>query len=363
MSDEIDFLEAVEKFGRGLLEERPELEDLIWRAKDGQVDPKEVVKDVWRAAASRPEIMEALESSLFRAFDVEPASTDLAHFPDREKMLERWGFTDEDLIFQPFPERPDYQMLHPLLMGMIVELLQFDGDVPELRTGRMPEGGSPAVPVRTGARDPVAVGHMLRRASEEVAFELGAARDEQETRLAQMIEAVGGAGEATTAIVRRETERGISVAGYGPGRKAQMRDVEPPTAADMARMPFSERQELAHKALASTQGRRSAVPTIAEMVLGALHGDGYTRIRSGDGDAVFSEAEWVVQIDGGQGERNPNFNFIDTAARALTAKLRRSLAGNASRFTDLLLQVSPVNAVAERRVGWRAVLYERPGSV
>jgi hypothetical protein len=358
MSDEIEFLEAVEKFGRQLLEERPELEDLIWRAKDGQVDPQEVVKEVWKAAAQRPEIAEALESSLFKAFGVDQGSTDIAHFPDREKMLERWGFTDEDLIFQPFEDRPGYQMLHPLLMGMIVEVLQFDGDVPELRTGRLPEGGTPAVPVKTTARDPVAVGAMLRRASEEVAFELGAARGEHQSKLAEMVDVVGGTGEAVTGIVRHETERGISVPGYGPGQKAQIREVEAPTARDLARMPFAERQELAHKTLSSTQGRRSAVPVISDMVMKSLHGDGYTGVRIGSGDDVFSEAEWVMQIDGGQAERNPNFNFIDTAARALAAKLGRTLAGKASRFTNLKLHVAPVNAVAERRVGWRAVIYQ-----
>lgn len=359
MSDEQDFLEAVWKFGDAILTENPDLAEKIERARAGDLDAKDVVKEVWKVAARTPEFQRTLESSLFDAFGVEPASTDLAHFPDREKMLERWGFTDEDLIFQPFDDRPHYKMLHPLLMGMIVELIQFDGDVPELRTGRLPEGGSPAVPVRTTARNPVAIGAMLRRASEEVALELGAAQEEHDAKIARLVEAVGEDPETSvTGLVRQETERGVAVPGYAPGQKAQIREVVAPTGAELARMPFAERQELAHKALTSTQGRRSAVPVISDMVMESLHQEGYTALRSGEGDQVFADVEWVVQIDGGQAERNPNFNFIDTAARALAAKLRRSLAGRASRYTSLKLRVTPVNAVAERRVGWRAVVYE-----
>lgn len=358
MSDEQEFLEAVWKFGDAILTDNPELAEMIEQAREGERDAGEVVKEVWKVAARTPEFQRTLESSLFEAFGVEPASTDLAHFPDREKMLERWGFTDEDLIFQPFDDRPDYKMLHPLLMGMIVELIQFDGDVPELRTGRLPEGGSPAVPVKTTARNPVAIGAMLRRASEEVALELGAAREEHDAKIGRLIEAVGETGDAVTGLVRQETERGVAVPGYAPGQKAQIREVAAPTGAELARMPFAERQELAHKALTSTQGRRSAVPVISGMVMDSLHQDGYTALRLGEGDQVFVEAEWVMQIDGGRSERNPDFNFIDTAARALAAKLRRSLAGKASRYTSLKLRVAPVNAVAERRVGWRAVVYE-----
>ena len=124
-------------------------------------------------------------------------------------------------------------------------------------------------------------------------------------------------------------------------------------------MPFEEKQELAHKALTSTQGRRSAVPVISGMVLAHLHENGYTGVRSSDRETpeIFKEVEWTMGIDGGRTERNPNFNFIDTAARAISVKLERALAGSASRYTSMTLRVTPINTVADRRVGWRAVLY------
>lgn len=367
MSDDVEtkFLDAIEKFGSDVLDGNPELRAVLDRYWHEEIDIKETIKEVWRVMASSPDRVPEIERAMFDAFGVEPQSTDLAHFPDRERMLERWGFEEEDLIFVPDEERPDYKMLHPLLMGMIVELLQFDGDIPELRTGQMPEGGTPAVPVRTTARSPVAVGAMLRTASREVALELGAAQEEHSQKMAKMVDAVGGTGERATALVRQETERGVAVPGYRPGSRAAIREVAEPTGTELAKMPFEERQELAHKALTSTQGRRSAVPVISQMVLDALHERGYTAVRAaeGEGEVVFAEAEWTVMIDGSQGERNPNFSFIDTAARSLSAKLIRSLSGNASRYTSLRLVVSCINTVAERRVGWRAVLCEQGSTV
>jgi len=362
MSDDKEFLDAVAKFGRDFIEKNPQLEDWIESARAGARDPKEVVKEVWRVAAQNKTFKDGVERALFEAFQVDSESTDLAHFPEREKLLTRWGFSEEDLIFQPFPDRPDYHMLHPLLMGMIVELLQFDGDVPELRTGELPEGGSPAVPVKTTARDPIVVGAMLRQASNEVLLELGAAREERQQKLEKMIGAMPEDGSGTTALIRQETERGVAVAGYRPGHKAAIREVEAPSAIEVARMPLAERQELAHKALTSTQGRRSAVPIIAGLVLERLQGAGFSSLRMGgvkeaEYAYVVSETEWVISIDGGQAERNPKFNFIDTAAGALTVKLQRGLAGRASRYTRLHLVVAPVNEISERRVGWRATVY------
>jgi len=359
MSDEAKFLETIENFGQDVLENNPELAAVLKRFWGGELEIQDAIKEVWRVVARRPESGDNLERAMFDAFGVQPRSTDLAHFPDRQDLLERWGFEEEDLVFVPDEDRPDYKMLHPLLMGMIVELLQYDGDIPELRSGKLPEGGSPAVPVKTMARSPVAIGAMLRTASQEVAMELVAAQVEHDAKMGKMIEAVGGTGEAMTGLVRQETERGVAVTGYTPGQRAAIREVVGPTATELALMPFEERQELAHKALTSTQGRRSAVPVIGQMVLSSLQQQGYSamRITDQEKEMIVADVEWTMGIDGGQGERNPDFNFIDTAARALTTKLGRELAGNASRYTSLHLRVVPINTVAERRVGWRAVLY------
>lgn len=360
MSDEQKLLDAVQKFGQDFLERHPEFVDMIESARVGSFDAKEVVKAVWKAAAENKDFQDTVEKAVAEAFGVDGGpSSALARMPEREKMLERWGFTDEDLVFQPFEDRPNYKMLHPMLMARIVELIQFDGDIPELRTGMLPEGGSPAVPVKTNSRDPVVIGAMLRTASKEVALELAEAKEVQDKKVAAMIGALPP-GEVVSGLVRQETEKGLAVPGYAPGKKAAIREVTAPTSMELARMPFAEKQELAHKALTSTQGRRSAVPVIADMVLAALSPmvKGGMSITQATDRPPLAQAEWGMQIDGGTSERNPNFNFIDTAARSLTIKLRRELrdfADDDGRSYELV--VAPINTVNERRVGWKAALY------
>lgn len=335
----------------------PEVASVLEDAKAGRMEPREAVKKVWELAARNAALQGSLESALFDSFGVVPQSTALAHFPDRTRMLERWGFDEEDLLFTPFEDRPDYKMLHPLLMGMIVEFLQFDGDVPELRTGRLPEGGFPAVPVHTRARDPAVIGALLRTASREVAAELSLAQEQHDAKVRKMVEAIGGTSTAVTGLVRQETERGVGVPGYLPGHRAEMRTVAAPSAVEINAMTFKERQELAHKALTSTQGRRSAVPVIEGLLLEELRAAGHSDVIPGEGASAFAEVEWVLMIDGGRAERNPRFNFIDTAARALAAKVRRALEGRV-KSSRMFLQVKPVNEIEDRRVGWCAILSE-----
>ncbi|MFA6235210.1 MAG: hypothetical protein WC824_13630, partial [Bacteroidota bacterium] len=58
--------------------------------------------------------------------------------------------------------------LNPLYEAQLVERAQFDGDIPELRTGPLPEDVLPAVSVETEAHSPVAIGEMLRIAALDV---------------------------------------------------------------------------------------------------------------------------------------------------------------------------------------------------
>jgi hypothetical protein len=353
----IELSEVLVSLEQELIREHPELAEIIQSARSHDVSVRDAIREIWLKAAQDPELASKTEETLLRAFGVESATTSLAQIPDREQMLERWGFNDEDLVYQPIPDKQVFA-LHPVLMGLIVELLQFDGDVPELRTGKLPEGGSPAVPVATVSRDPVLIGAMLKQASREVAGELEAAQEAHNLKLAAAIDVLGGTTPSVSAIVRRETERGIGVPGYLPGHRAAMRTVATPTAGELAALPFEERQELAHKTLTSTQGRRSATPVIESLVLQTLHDLGYTGIIAGDDGTLCVEVDWTTSIDGSKRELNPRFNFIDVAARSLAAKLQLYLAGNASRYTRLRVKIAPVNTVSERDVGWKATLFE-----
>lgn len=350
-----EFLAAIVRLQQEVGTRIPVVSDLVRRVRNEDMPVEDAVLELWRASAEDPSLAGAVEDSILRAFGLEPSSTSLAHLPDRDALLERWGFSEEDLVYQPDPERP-LKMLHPILMGAIIELLQFDGDVPELRTGKMPEGGAPAVPVSTTARDPVIVGAMLVAAREDVAAELVVADREHRDRIKQMEEATSGVASELAPLLARESERAVGVQGYRPGTSAALRVVDAPSGLSLARMSSRERQGLSYLTLTSTQGRRSLVPVIAGIVLDALHERGYTALQLGHEGSEFAEAEWRIAIDGGKGETNPNFDFVDVASQALIAKLCRQLANHASRYTRLSLQVSVISNVAERSVGWRATV-------
>jgi hypothetical protein len=350
-----DLNEVLERLRIALSERSPLIADLVHLVREGELSVEEGVRDIWIAVGQDEQLAADAEDIFLSAFGVKESSGALARLPDREQLLERWGFREEDLVYQPHPDRPT-KMLHPLLMGAIVELLQFDGDVPELRSGKLPEGGSPAVPVRTTARNPVVVGAMLRAAREQVTLELAAAERDHASKMSALVETVGIETKGVQLMLQRETSQAIGVPGYRPGHAAAFREVEPPTTAELARLPFKEKQRLAHLALTSTQGRRSVSPVIADMILESLQSQGYRGITSGSGSDIFADVEWCMQIDGGHGERNPNFNYIDVAARTLSKKLGHLLAERSSLEDSFVLQVSPVNEIAERVVGWRAVL-------
>lgn len=335
------------------------ISEILRLASDGAMSKEEALRQIWIAAGEDEQLAKSAEEIMLRSFGLETTS-DLAKLPDRDELLKRWGFREEDLYYRPHPERPTV-MLHPLLMGAIVELLQFDGDVPELRTDRLPEGGAVAVPVNTTARDPVVVGFMLRRARDQVTRELAAAQHDHDEKVAALVEAVGDTNDAARLMLRREAHRVVGVPGYQPGHAAALRTVEEPTASTLASLDFRERQRLAHLALTSTQGRRSISPVIATILIESLRDDGHAGISLGNEGEIRVEVEWCVRIDGGQAEQNPRFNFIDTAARTLLKKLRTYLSEEPSRG-PLLLHVAPVNEISERVVGWRAVLRELPAA-
>ena len=110
---------------------------------------------------------------------------------------------------------------------------------------------------------------------------------------------------------------------------------------------------LAFTTLASTQGRKSVVPVIEDLIQLDLNGRGYavsTSLWTKQARPIAA-AEWVAQIDGGERGTQVNFSFIDVAAKVIGARLHQELGGHEG---PLHLQVRPVNTVADRRVGWEA---------
>ena len=195
--------------------------------------------------------------------------------------------------------------LNPAYEAYLSERLQFDGDIPELRTGPMPESATPAIPVQTDATSPVALGLLLHEAAERMGS------------LPELYEL------------------------YKPGQ------LPPPLpiafdSAPLLHMTSEERENAAWKFVSTTQGRRSVCNTMQTELEGAL---GLVPHSLDDADTVLGEYEWVLDLGG---HVQPGFDFVGTATRAIL-----------HAFKDLVgvkrVQVEAINRISDRIVGWKGV--------
>ena len=286
-----------------------------------------------------------------------------------------------DLVMPP-PGNKGLPRLNPTYEAYLSERAQFDGDVPQLRFGPMPLGRevTPAVPVDTDVRDPVAIGLMLKDASVSVVVET----ERLEAEAARMITAAAESGDWSALIPRLPDEvrrllpdpgqvvriEDLPVdllrrdlvddpVGYERGRMPTPMVVTEPTGSTLATLSDTDRQEAAWRFLSTSQGRRSATRTIATFIEAHLRGEGFDVTASHDRpdpkatERVAAHAEWGVNLSGPNGTQS-GFAFVDTASRALATKLGRDLAVGA--YT---LEVVTVDAVDVRRVGWAARLVRR----
>jgi hypothetical protein len=246
--------------------------------------------------------------------------------------------------------------LNPLVEAAIAERALFDGDVPELRTGPLPPGATPAVPVLTDAVDPVALGVEMEIAAEGVKQEMQHALEDHAQAMTTLLEDAEHSDPGTALQIKEHlppVPRGVP--GYEAGQTPALRTVEKPSGAVLATLSDSQRQTAAYRALSTTQGRRSAVRSIEEALLVGLIEEGFemsARTPTHKLVDVTIYAEWSSQITG-EAETNPNFSFITVAIRSLLRSLTEQVREKGLP-TNPVLEVLPKNTVDVRQVGWAA---------
>lgn len=258
--------------------------------------------------------------------------------------------------------------LNPLYEAALIERAQYDGDIPELRTGPLPRGIKPAVPVKTNARDPVALGHMLTAASEQVEEEI---QEHEQKRWNQIEEAIssdaldllGKAGELIaqgqmdlTDLARGSKDTDLS--SYRRGELPQPVAVAKPSGSVLANLPTEVRQENAWKFLSTSQGRRTATSIIQALILENLRSAGVSA-EPEEYDPrltpkVVAHHKWEVEL-GGPRSTQSSFAFVDVAAKVLSRGLFSTLGDKKGSF---FLEVIPINTVDIRQIGWAARLVQ-----
>lgn len=253
--------------------------------------------------------------------------------------------------------------LNPLYEAAIAEIAFLDGDVPLLRTGPLPEGGSPAVPIQTDSRDPVVVGLMLQKASEEVKEELKLAVKEH-TRLCERLLSAseklakeeGRDPKVFLALTREKLPPvPVGVNGYEAGRLPALRSVEAPSPLSAASVSSEVRREAVYRTLTTTQGRASVSSVIEQGIREILEEKSLPLSAGGYPEHVkFESVEraWIMQVFGPQ-DLTDNFNPIQSAIEGLAKALLQGTYDKTPPEGGWCLKVIPYNeGIPQRRFGW-----------
>jgi len=341
-----------------LSEKYPEIGEVIEALKKGEMDEATAMKRLMRFVVEdgcAPDI-EGMASEAFSALR-----------NDRPSPIVLRDDAQVPIKGEPPPlvyEKDTIKRLNPLVEAAIAEQAAIDGDVPVMRTGELPEGARPAVPVETTARSPEAIGVMLETASIEVAGEIREAQEkhvEDAKLIAVELEGQGVEGEEAIEVYRRQLPDKVptGVPGYETGKIPAKREVGGPSGSALAKLTPEQRKRAAHKVLATTQGRRSAKPVIEEMILTTLASEGFemeSRPEERAMGPIEVYAEWSMDL-GGPMATQSNFSFLDTAAKAIGQKLARILREKPVEAP--VLEVSTIDTVDVRKVGWAARVVSR----
>ena len=280
----------------------------------------------------------------------------LALSPEMQEAMEtirRDAKTEEDalvLLLQWCNDHPDvmerltanmlapvsnHRVQSPLPQMLAGERAQFDGDVPEFRTGPMEGNQKPAVPVQTDSRSAVQIGMELEQASQKVEAEA--------KRLTAEWQSIK---EGTTGTDMVLSDQAPEPEGYQAGKPAEMVVVtEKPSTLALSN---EQKQKYAWATISTTQGRRSALSQVAAMVADQLKEVGLDcPVREFSPNRrveILAHASWHYSLTG-RAELQPSFSFVDAAATAIAGVL-------VTKGVHGWLEAVPIDTVDLRKVGW-----------
>jgi len=336
-----------------------------------------VLGDVTSRLAENPAGREVLEDYQAGRIDIEQAAQRLTQIAQETGLLPELQAIAENVNsmapgFQISPaaleeaQRPvvmqtstNLPQLNPVYEGYLAERVSLDGDVPQLRSGPLPPEGRPAVPVVTDSRDPVIIGLMLEKASNEVRHELlleaEAYQDLVQNALQEAKTQALQDGEdpetALTVAKKNLPLAPVGVPGYMPGTEPEFRAVAPPGPLVTAAMNEDFRRVAVFQVLATTQGRTSAAPVIEGAVRDHLEEEGITLAPPGPLASLVG-TRWTVVCFGPQ-DLSDVFNPIQNAIEHMHSWAAKHIQISGLQ-TTWGIRVEPYNdGIADREFGWK----------
>jgi hypothetical protein len=311
----------------------------------------DVVLDGLRTGTMRPE--EAMEKLAVLALQAGHGDALVAASSNMEKAA-------QEHLGAPVTMTHDngMEVLNPLMEAAIAERASLDGDVPELRSGPLPEGGYPAVPVLTDTMDPVVLGIQLETAAAEVAQEIKGSLTSHGEVCARILDHV----KDGAADMGMEVDHALEVAkrslpaiptgvkGYEAGSVPALRKAAQVPTTTLAALTDKQRRQYAYKALSSTQGRVSLSGVIQKGAIDYLRAHGINAVAGEPHPDTAAMTKWVVTLWGAE-DLADGFNPTTTAIHSMCSDVMESITGH----TEVCIRVSPYHGIADRRFGWTLV--------
>lgn len=353
-------VEAFQDMLSSINEDFPVLGDFLKKATEEGMSEEDIIVQMMGLVQGNPEMEDALTTKAMAIMEPLREEGSL-HKPQTED--------GPGIVFDPGSGLP---RLNPLYEAAVIEKLQFDGDIPEFRSGPLMPGTSPAVPVETDARSPVALGHMLETASKKVASEVHTHRKSLLEDVMATPEAQDPRAGTGTDLVPREGETDLIAMASGTaltdppsyrrGEVPSLFKVDTPTGGALAALDTKEQRQMAWHFLSTSQGRRSAEKTLWTLVATTLRNDGVKILdndhkkKEGSPEVpdVIAYTDWTMSL-GEQGTTQQGFSLIDVASGALAHSLSKQMGGKSERGQGpLILEIHSINTVDVRSVGWAA---------
>lgn len=249
-------------------------------------------------------------------------------------------------------------MLNPVMEAALIERASIDGDVPEARSGSIPEGGSPAVPVLTTALDPVVVGIQLERASQEVAEEIRLLVESHGSTCSRILEKISVEAKIMDLDEKHAMEAAkkslpavpVGVAGYRAGRVPTLRRTNTVEMAALVDLTDAQRRLYTYRAVATTQGRVSLTGVIQSGIIDYLRAHSINVVAGDPAPETSVTTKWVVEVWGAD-DMADGFNPVLTAIHSMSIDVMEHLTAH----PENLIRVNPYHGIADRRFGWTLV--------
>ncbi len=322
--------EKLAEISATIYENSPELREIIDKAASGNLDESEALALMMKAVTDNDTLNTSLQSYADEAMGELKAAN--------------------PAMFQP-PSGPP--KLDPMFEARLYERIQFDEDAPELRVGPLPPGVTPAVPVQNASPNPVALGASLKTAAAEM-----------EDQIKTLLE-TGSTTEMTPWAGHGFSNLPQPV-DYQPGALPALMNVAVPTGGELALFSVPENQELAWKAAITTHGRRSAAQTIQRIVMEHLVDLGFdveAREMKPDKTGVLTKAVWTFSILGAAPESTQSvFSPVANASAVIANELVAHFTMPNQMVdisTPLWLEITTIDLIEERMVGWAALVRSR----